>query len=48
MYRFLAIGGVRLTAGAEDVYRFVSRLYETGAFRFENLEPWLRRHVGEP
>ena len=48
MYTFLAIGGVHLTADAENVYRFVSRLYETGTFRFENLEPWLRNQVREP
>ena len=44
-YTFLEVNGLRIVASAEDVYRFVSRLYETGTFRFDNLEPWLRSHV---
>ena len=43
-YTFLAINGVRLTAGAEDAYAFISGLYEAGTFRFDKLEPWLRRN----
>ena len=45
MYTFLAINGAHLAASAEDVYSFVSGLYETGTFRFDNLEPWLRSRV---
>ena len=41
-YTFLAINGVRMTAGAEEAYVFISGLYETGTFRFDRLEPWLR------
>ena len=44
-YTFLEVNGLRIVASAEDVYRFVSRLYETGTFRFDNLEPWLRSRV---
>ena len=43
-YTFLAINGVRLTAGAEETYAFISGLYEAGTFRFDQLEPWLRRN----
>ena len=44
-YTFLAINGAQLTADAEDVYAFVSRLYEKGEFSFEKLVPWLRSNV---
>jgi death-on-curing protein len=45
MYTFLAINGVRLTAGAPETIVFVSSLYEGGHFSFEMLVPWLRGHV---
>ena len=45
MYTFLEVNGACLVADAEDVYEFVSGLYEMGTFRFERLEPWLRSHV---
>src|SRR3954463_13626404 len=32
MYTFLAINGVRFTAGAEETYDFVNGLYETNQF----------------
>ena len=44
-YTYLAINGVRLTAGPEEVYAFISGLYEAGTFRFDKLAPWLRRNV---
>ena len=44
-YTFLAINGVRLTAGPEEAYAFISGLYEAGTFRFDKLAPWLRRNV---
>ena len=44
-YTFLAINGVRLTADPEDAYAFISGLYESGTFRFDELAAWLRRHV---
>ena len=40
-YTFLTINGVRLAAKSEDAYRFISGLYEAGAFSFANLVPWL-------
>jgi death-on-curing protein len=42
---FLLINGARLTASAEDTDAFISDLYERGAFNFEVLVPWLRRHT---
>lgn len=44
-YTFLAINGGRLTADAEETYTFISGLYETGTFSFDQLAPWLRRNV---
>ncbi len=44
-YTFLAINGVRLVADQDETYSFVSNLYETAAFRFENLVPWLRENT---
>lgn len=43
-YTFLAINGMRLTADAEEAYAFIAGLYEAGMFRFDQLEPWLRRN----
>lgn len=45
MFTFLAINGVALTADAEEVWKFISHLYETRQFRFEALDAWLRRHT---
>lgn len=44
-YTFLAINGVRLTAGAQETYNFVAGLYETNQFSFDKLVSWLRNHV---
>lgn len=45
MYTFLAINGAELTAGADATWHFMSKLYETGTFHFEQLEPWLRANT---
>lgn len=44
MFAFLAINGVALAASADEAWSFVSTLYESGSFRFETLETWLRRN----
>lgn len=44
-YTFLAINGVELTADADETWRFMSRLYQTGHFHFEELEAWLRENT---
>ena len=44
-YTFLAINGAVLTADAEGAYAFISGRYEKGAFNFDNLARWLRKHV---
>lgn len=44
-YTFLAINGVRLTAGADETYAFIMGLYDAGTFSFEELAPWLRKNV---
>lgn len=48
MYTFLAINGGNLNAEADETFRFISGLYETGTFRFEELVVWLRAHVALP
>jgi death-on-curing protein len=45
MYTFLAINGIRLTAGSNEAYLFIAGLYEAGTFRFENLVRWLRSNT---
>ncbi|MBX7186783.1 MAG: type II toxin-antitoxin system death-on-curing family toxin [Vicinamibacteria bacterium] len=47
-YTFLAINGARLTANAEQAYRFISRMHDAGTFTFEQLVPWLRQNVVLP
>jgi len=44
-YTFLGINGVRITAASDDVYGFVSGLYETNDFAFERLVNWLRANT---
>jgi death-on-curing protein len=45
MYTFLAINSTRLTADADDTYRFISTLYEEKDFSFERLAAWLRENT---
>jgi len=44
-YTFLTINGARLTADAEEIYVFVATLYDANQFGFDQLVPWLHRHV---
>lgn len=44
---FLAINGVRLTATADDAISFLTALYESNQFNFDNLLPWLRSHTSK-
>jgi death-on-curing protein len=44
-YTFLVINGARLAADADEIYRFISGLYEADSFKFEHLVRWLRAHV---
>ena len=41
-FTFLAINGVNLTADADEVWPFVSRLYDRNEFAFNALDAWLR------
>jgi death-on-curing protein len=45
MYTFLAINGVTLRASADQTYRFISGLYDVGAFKFDALTIWLRENT---
>jgi prophage maintenance system killer protein len=42
---FLRVNGYRLQFDDLDAYRFLMDLYETGRFRFKELDGWLRSHV---
>jgi death-on-curing protein len=43
---FLRINGFRLSCTSDEAYAFMIDLFERNAFRFEELEPGLRRVVG--
>ncbi len=47
-YTFLAINGACITASADEIYAFISGLYEAGTFGFENLVSWLRENTQIP
>ena len=42
---FLRVNGYHLEFDDLEAYRFLNELYETGRFRFEAVEPWLRAHA---
>jgi death-on-curing protein len=44
-YTFLAINGIRFTAGPGETCTFVTSLYDENQFTFEKLLPWLRENV---
>ena len=44
-YTFLAINGARITADADPAYGFITGLYQSNDFAFENLVAWLRENV---
>lgn len=40
---FLRLNGYRLTSNSSDIYKTMIDLFESGTFRYDMLEPWLRR-----
>ena len=42
---FLRVNGCRLKLDDLEAYQFLIQLYESGQFRLERLEPWLREHA---
>lgn len=42
---FLRMNGYGIACDSETAYAFFMRLFETRAFRYDRLEPWLREHV---
>jgi death on curing protein len=42
---FLRVNGYRLAFDDVQVFSFLSGLYESGNFRFKELEGWLRQHA---
>jgi death-on-curing protein len=46
MRPFLRMNGHRIECDNEAAYAFFMQLFETQAFRFDRLEPWLREHLG--
>jgi death-on-curing protein len=45
VYTFLTINGVSLTAGPDEIYKFIIGLYEAGTFDFDHLRNWLRENI---
>lgn len=45
MYTFLAINNVELQSHEEDVWQFLSPLYQSSSLSFEELEQWLRKNT---
>lgn len=44
-YTFLIINGVRITAGADATFSFISGLYKANNFAFDRLVAWLRNNT---
>ena len=44
---FLRVNGYKLNLEDQEAYEFLIALYDTGEFRFERLEPWLREHTSK-
>jgi death on curing protein len=44
---FLRVNGYKLKLDDREAYEFLIALYNTGEFRFERLEPWLREHASK-
>lgn len=42
---FLRVDGYRLVFDDGDAYSFMIGLYESGSFRMNQLEIWLRNHI---
>src|SRR5205085_11429213 len=42
---FLRVNGFRLTFVDSEAFAFLLSLYETGSFRYKELETWLRAHT---
>ncbi|OYW82550.1 MAG: death-on-curing protein [Asticcacaulis sp. 32-58-5] len=45
MFTFLLINGYEITANADEIWSFISGLFEAKNFRYEVLEPWLRANT---
>ncbi len=45
MLMFLNLNGLDIILPDDDLWTFMSGLYNTHSFRFEALEPWLREHA---
>jgi death-on-curing protein len=43
---FLRVNGYRLELEDDAAFAFLLDLYESGGFRFAELESWLRQHAG--
>lgn len=45
---FLRVNGYRLKFDDGEAFAFLTRLYESGRMRFDELEKWLRAHSSRP
>lgn len=44
---FLRINGYAITATPEEIYKKMINMFESGTFKYETIEPWLRKIVKE-
>jgi len=44
-YTFLKINGYSITSDSDDTYQFMSNLYETSSFQYQNLLDWLKENA---
>jgi death-on-curing protein len=44
-YTLLATNGIRITAGADDLWVFLDHHYSAGTFSFDVLDAWLRENT---
>ncbi len=42
---FLRLNGYKITADPDTIYKFMDGLFNNNQFRFDRLEPWLRKNT---
>lgn len=46
MFTFLTINQIELTADNDEIWAFLSDMYNSGKFEFDRLDTWLRNNTG--
>jgi len=44
-YSFLAVNNVHITSDADEIFAFISGLYQENSFRFDRLAAWLHSNT---